>query len=95
MSHIHTSINTHRIRSSNPLVYEIQFAILPVNVKHVDITEIKIPNSTLTLSLEAVTCPCLCVRACVCVCVRVCVCVCVRMCIDLQSCTLPIPTLSE
>ena len=52
MSHIHTSINTYRIRSSNPLVYEIQFAILPVNVKHADITEIKIPNSTLTLSLS-------------------------------------------
>ena len=80
MSHIHTSINTYRIRSSNPLVYEIQFAILPVNVKHADITEIKIPNSTLTLSLEAATCPCLCVRACVCVCVCACVCACVCVC---------------
>ena len=73
MSYIHTSIHTYRIRSSNPLVYEIQFAILPVNLKHTDITEIKVPNSTFTLSLEAVTCVCLCVCVCVCVCVRACV----------------------
>ena len=93
MSYIHTSIHTYRIRSSNTLVYEIQFAILPVNLKHTDITEIKVPNSTFTLSLEAVTCVCLCVCVCVCVCVYVRVIM--RMCIDLQSCTLPIPTLSE
>ena len=76
MSYIHTSIHTYRIRSSNPLVYEIQFAILPVNLKHTDITEIKVPNSTFTLSLEAVTCVCLCVCVCVCVCVCTCVCFC-------------------